>query len=104
MVSNQNLHGAETPTMVIITPKEFAAQAERVAELHRTVDGFKVIVVDDRSVYNEFSSGTPDAMAYRKLARDDVSIPINPPCSLRYINSPPDTSAASQRVNSQVPV
>ena len=69
VVSNQNLHGAETPTMVIITPKEFAAQAERVAELHRTVDGFKVIVVDDRSVYNEFSSGTPDAMAYRKLAK-----------------------------------
>ena len=68
-VKNQNLHGLETPTMVIISPKEFMQQAERIAELHRQMDGMKVVVVDDKEIYNEFSSGTPDAMAYRKLAK-----------------------------------
>lgn len=68
-VANQNLHGKETPTMLIITPNAFRSEAERLAELHRTTDGFKVEVVTDEAVYNEFSSGTPDVMAYRKIAK-----------------------------------
>lgn len=68
-VSNQNLHGKETPTMLIITPAAFRTEAERLAELHRTVDGMKVEVVTDQAIYNEFSSGTPDAMAYRKISK-----------------------------------
>ena len=69
VVKNQNLHGTETPTMVIITPAEFYAQAERLAQMHRDIDSMKVEVVTDKAIYNEFSSGTPDAMAYRKLAK-----------------------------------
>ena len=68
-VANQNLHGESAPTMVIITPAEFKTQAERLAELHRTVDNMKVAVVDQKLIFNEFSSGTPDVMAYRKLAK-----------------------------------
>ena len=69
VVGNQNLHGQETPTMLIITPAAFLSQAERVAELHRSNDGMKVVVATDAQVYNEFSSGTPDAMAYRKISK-----------------------------------
>lgn len=68
-IANQNLHGTETPTMLIITPSAFISEAERLAELHRNTDGMKVQVVTDQAVYNEFSSGTPDAMAYRKISK-----------------------------------
>ncbi len=68
-VTNQNLHGETAPTMLIISPKEFQAQAERIARLHRDVDGMTVKVVGQDEIFNEFSSGTPDAMAYRKLAK-----------------------------------
>lgn len=68
-VQNQNWHGAETPTMLIITPLEFKSEAERIASLHRDQDGMKVAVVTQNEIFNEFSSGTPDAMAYRKIAK-----------------------------------
>ncbi len=68
-VANQNLHGDSIPDMIIITPSEFAAQAERVAQLHESLDTMRVLVVTPDVIYNEFSSGTPDVMAYRKLAK-----------------------------------
>lgn len=68
-VKNQNLHGEEIPELVIISPKEFLSEAERVASLHRNVDNMKVFVVDHQDIFNEFSSGTPDLMAYRKLLK-----------------------------------
>ena len=64
-VANQNLHGMPTPDLLIITAKAFRDQAERVADLHRAVDGIDVVVADQDQVFNEFSSGTRDAMAYR---------------------------------------
>ena len=68
-VKNQNLHGEEVPELVIISPKEFLQQAERIASLHREVDKMKVSVIDHQDIFNEFSSGTPDLMAYRKLLK-----------------------------------
>lgn len=68
-ITNQNLHGLETPDMVILTPKEFTTEAERVAQLHRTEDNMKVLVINHKDIFNEFSSGTPDAMAYRKFLK-----------------------------------
>ena len=68
-VSNQDLHALETPDLVIITPKDYKTQAERVAELHRTNDGMTVHVLTPEVIYNEFSSGTPDVTAYRKLLK-----------------------------------
>ena len=68
-VANQNLHGSPTPDLIIVTPSEYAAQARRIASLHESLDAMRVLVVEPELIYNEFSSGTPDVMAYRKLAK-----------------------------------
>lgn len=65
VINNQNLHGHETPDMVIIYPTNFKTQAEKLAEIHRNHDNFNVIIADEEEIFNEFSSGTQDAMAYR---------------------------------------
>jgi len=68
-VANQNLHGMATPEMLIITDSYFHSEAQRIADLHAAVDGLKVSVVDQDQVFNEFSSGTRDGMAYRLLCK-----------------------------------
>jgi hypothetical protein len=68
-VNNQNLHGLEQTEMVILAPTVFLNQAEILAEKHRSHSGLKVTVVDDKWVFNEFSSGTPDASAYRRFMK-----------------------------------
>ena len=68
-VENQNLHALPVPDMLIITNSTFMPQAERVAQLHRQHDGMTVHVVDQEQVFNEFSSGTPSAMAYRLMCK-----------------------------------
>lgn len=67
--ANQNIHGLPTPDMVIITPDEYAAAAERIAALHRSHDGMLVHVLSPEKIYNEFSSGTPDISAFRKVLK-----------------------------------
>lgn len=69
VVENQNLHGAPTPDMLIVTPADFVQQAEELADLHRTYDNFDVQVVTQQQVFNEFSGGTPDVAALRDYAR-----------------------------------
>jgi hypothetical protein len=68
-VANQNLHGMQVPDLLIITDKLFMEQAERLADLHRSIDGIDVAVVDQEQVFNEFTSGTRDGMAYRLLCK-----------------------------------
>lgn len=70
-VRNQNLHGIDSVDMVIVIPASgrLAAQAERLAEVHRTIDSLKVVVVRADMIYNEFSSGTPDATAIRRFMK-----------------------------------
>lgn len=68
-VENQDLHGLEQQEMIILAAKAFHAQAERLAEEHRTLDGLTVKVVDPQAVYNEFASGGPDATAYRRFMK-----------------------------------
>ena len=68
-VPNQNLHGLTTPDMVILTPKEYISYAQSIARLHNENDGMEVAVIDHETVFNEFSSGTPDATAYRRLMK-----------------------------------
>lgn len=68
-VANQNLHGLEIPDMVILTPSLFVTQARQIAALHESVDSMIVHVIEHELVFNEFSSGTPDAVAYRRFMK-----------------------------------
>lgn len=70
-VPNQNLHALKAVDMVIIVPPNtgLMAQAERLAQAHRDKDNLKVEVVTSEQIYNEFSSGTPDATAYRSFMK-----------------------------------
>lgn len=65
LVPNQNLHGMAQVDMLIITHPNFLQQARRLADVHNALDEISVGVVTTEQVYNEFSSGTPDATAYR---------------------------------------
>lgn len=65
VVANQNLHTINQADMVILTHPRFLTQAESLAQAHREKDNLTVSVVTTDQVYNEFSSGTPDATAYR---------------------------------------
>lgn len=71
VVAAQNLHGLETPDMVIFTPVEWKDQAERLAAFHRNdkVEPLKVLVLTPEQIYNEFSSGNPDVQAFRRIMK-----------------------------------
>lgn len=68
-VTNQDLHALPQTDMVIIAQPALTSQAERLAEAHRTRSGLTVQVVTPEAIYNEFSSGTPDATAYRRFMK-----------------------------------
>lgn len=65
VVPNQDLHGMLPADMLIITHPNFLSQAKRLANEHNNRGEITVEVVTTEQVYNEFSSGTPDATAYR---------------------------------------
>ena len=66
-IENQNIHALPTPDMVIVTCEELLPQAERIAQMHRDNDNMTVHVLDQQKIFNEFSSGTPDAMGIRLM-------------------------------------
>ncbi len=68
-VNAQNLHAIPVTDMVIITAPDWRDQAERLAEFHRRPgpDSLSVTVLTPEAIYNEFSSGQPDVMAFRKF-------------------------------------
>lgn len=70
-IANQNLHSLEATDMIIISPDrtDLMTQAERLAQAHREKDGLSVVVIPAPQIYNEFSSGTPDGTAYRRLMK-----------------------------------
>ena len=65
----RNLHGWSNKDMIIISPSTLRKEAERLKEAHETQDGLRVEVVTPEEIYNEFSSGTPDATAYRRFMK-----------------------------------
>jgi len=69
VVPNQNLHAIAQADMVIITHPNFLSQAQALAQAHREKDNLTVSVVTTDQVYNEFSSGAPDATSYRWMMK-----------------------------------
>ena len=83
-IMNQDHHADEPVDMIIIIPtnQQVLAQAERIKAWHEAQDGMQVRIVPADELYNEFSSGTPDATAYRRYlkmfydqAKSDADIP-----------------------------
>ncbi|MEI6753991.1 MAG: type IX secretion system sortase PorU [Paludibacter sp.] len=68
-VPNQNIHAIMQSDLVIISHPNFLTQAQNLAQAHRDKDNLTVSVVTTDQVYNEFSSGTPDATAYRWIMK-----------------------------------
>ena len=68
-IQNQNLHALPPTDMVILTPSVYVKQAERLAEAHRQSSDLRVTIVIDSLIFNEFSSGAPDATAYRRFMK-----------------------------------
>lgn len=70
-VANQDLHArvAEDSEMVIITTDEYMDYATQLADFHREYDGMNVLVASINDIYNEFSQGRPDPMAYRNFCK-----------------------------------
>lgn len=70
-IRNQDLHNALHqlhPEMIIVTVDNLASEAQRLADLHNS-QGLKTMVVDQRLIFNEFGSGSPDAGAIRRFLK-----------------------------------
>lgn len=83
-ITNQDHHADANADMIIIIPtsQKLLAQAQRLAAYHEQHDSMTVRIVPADELYNEFSSGTPDAGAYRRYlkmmydrATDDKELP-----------------------------
>ena len=70
-VANQDRHADEVVDMVILIPtsRVWQTEAERLKAWHEENDGLSVRIVSADELYNEFSSGTPDATAYRRYMK-----------------------------------
>lgn len=91
-IQNQDLHALSDIDFVIITPASGAltAQAQRLADAHTAKEGMRCYVTTADKVYNEFSSGTPDATAYRrfmKMLYDKAETDDNAPKNLLLFGS-----------------
>jgi hypothetical protein len=68
-VANQNIRGAATPTLIIVTHPQFKTEAYRLANHRSNINGLSVLVITTDQVYNEFSSGRQDVTAIRDMAK-----------------------------------
>lgn len=70
-ITNQDHHADGAVDMVIIIPtnQQVLPEAERIKAWHEEHDGLRVRIVPADELYNEFSSGTPDATAYRRYMK-----------------------------------
>ncbi|MCR5269393.1 MAG: type IX secretion system sortase PorU [Prevotella sp.] len=70
-ITNQDHHADQPADMVIIIPtsQKVLSQALRLKELHEKKDSMRVTIVPADELFNEFSSGTPDANAYRRYLK-----------------------------------
>lgn len=70
-ITNQDHHADTSVDMVIVIPSsgKLLSQAQRLKSFHETNDTLSVRIVPADELYNEFSSGTPDASAYRRYMK-----------------------------------
>lgn len=68
-IANQNLHAAEIPQLIIVSPHDFINEAKRIGQFHFQKQGLRYLVADIQQIYNEFSSGSPDPTAIRDFVK-----------------------------------
>lgn len=68
-VANQNLHALGFYDFIIISPAEFSAEANRLADFRRTNNNLRCLVVQPEAIFNEFSSGAQDASGIRDFVK-----------------------------------
>ncbi|MDL5049292.1 type IX secretion system sortase PorU [Oscillatoria amoena NRMC-F 0135] len=68
-VGNQNLHGLQTPVLLIITHPDFKNEALRLKAHRESVSGIDVVVATTEEVYHEFSGGKQDVSALRDFTK-----------------------------------
>lgn len=68
-VNNQNLHQSNFADYLIITPKIFESQANRLAQFHTAHDNLVVKVAEAEKIYNEFGGGNKSAAAIRDFIK-----------------------------------
>ncbi|MCX6274127.1 MAG: type IX secretion system sortase PorU [Bacteroidetes bacterium] len=68
-MANQNLHAMQQAQLIIVTNPKFLSEATRLAEFHRTHDGYNVNVATTTQIFNEFSSGSQDVCAIRDFIK-----------------------------------
>lgn len=59
----------EGADLLIITTPTLRHYADRMAQLHKKNEGIEVLVANVENVYDHYSQGIPDPMAYRGLVR-----------------------------------
>jgi len=84
-VNHQNLHALTQVDYIIISPTEFLTEANRLANLHRQQNNLSVHVVDLNLIYNEFSSGSPDAGAIRTFLKMFYDRSTSPNDQIKYV-------------------
>ena len=67
-IENQDLHGWPSSELIIISSPVLMPVAEEIATIHRS-QGQSVSIATPIQVFNEFSSGNPDVMAFRQLVK-----------------------------------
>jgi hypothetical protein len=67
-IENQDLHGWASTDLIIISSPVLMPVAEEIAAIH-IAQGQSVQVATPIQIFNEFSSGNPDVMAFRQLVK-----------------------------------
>lgn len=102
IIPNQNLHAKNSSNYLIITTPEFEPQARRLIDLHKRKDNLTGQLVFAEDIYNEFSSGRPEATAIRNFIKLIYQKGLNTSDSLKYVLLLGDGSYDSKnRVSSQ---
>tara|TARA_Y100001954_G_C15821967_1_gene610430 strand:- start:753 stop:4601 length:3849 start_codon:yes stop_codon:yes gene_type:complete len=81
LVQNSDIHSLEDIDLVILTSLALDSAANRLANLHAN-EGMTVAVVNQREIWNSFSSGSPDPTALKMLMmmlRDKAESPDEEP-------------------------
>ena len=94
-VVNQNLKGTifknsqgqfQDIDYLIITPAVFNSAAEKLANFHRTNEGYNVKVVNLENIYQEFSSGKQDIGAIRNFVKYVYNNASSEDKRVKYLN------------------